>query len=81
MICLSNLWIATLLLRTDMLITVVIILLLFTFQANANSPFSRAKVSKRIIHDGGYVQVMLGSGLSTAESFDNKTFFVLETSN
>jgi len=64
-----------------MIKTVTIILLLFTFQVNANNPFSRAKVSKLIIHDGGYVLVMLEGGLSTVEVCESKSYLVLDPAN
>lgn len=64
-----------------MLKILIVTLLLFTFQANANNSFSRAKVSKIIIHDGGYVLIMLGGDVATTESCDSKAYLVLDPAN
>jgi len=64
-----------------MLKTLFIFILLCSLPVHANSSFSRAKISKIIIHDGGYVLVMLEGNVSTTENCESKGYLFLDPSN
>ncbi|GAA78328.1 hypothetical protein WNY97_06515 [Pseudoalteromonas fuliginea] len=57
------------------------LLIVLSFNLNANNSFEEGKVTKIILHDWGRVLVYLDKGITTKEDCERKIFLVLNKNN